>query len=143
MRIFILSSIIVIISAIFSSCNSPHKDTSIQDTKRDSIEVFENFYNRFHEDSLFQISRILFPLPGHNIDSDYNPDEKIEIFKWDKNNWDMQKKILDQNFKNELRKYNDSIIERIYIENSGFEIVRKFYLHNKKWYLGFYGSQNL
>jgi len=143
MRIFILSSIIVIIIAIFNSCNNSHQENSIPNAKRDSTEVFEKFYNKFHDDSLFQISRILFPLPGYNIDSDYNPNEKIINFNWNKNDWVMHKKILDEKFKNELKKYNDSMIERLYIENSGVEIIRKFYLYNNKWYLGFYGSQSL
>jgi hypothetical protein len=90
------------------------------------------------------MERILFPLSGYNIDANYNPNIDIKEFKWSKQTWDMHKLLKKSNdLKNKIDVYQDSIIETVYIENSGFEVVRKFKLKDGKWFLGFYGVQDL
>ena len=47
-------------------------------------ENFDKFYNRFHTDSTFQMSRIKFPLQGKIIQGDQET-------KWSRDNWIMMK----------------------------------------------------
>jgi hypothetical protein len=120
------------------------------DTSTTSNEKFDQFYLRFHTDSLFQISRILFPLVGFNTDkSNENPEydsvwvvdkEKVNYY-WQRKNWTMNKLLADSSkFKFE-RKISDTIIsESIYIPDSDFRIYRKFKLMHHKWYLVYYSE---
>lgn len=107
-------------------------------------EDFDLFYKHFHTDSIFQLSRITFPLDGYYIGENYNPDEKKSDFHWTKSNWEIHEIIEDNgDFKIDLQKSDSLIVETIYIPNSGFEIIRKFKLIKKEWFLVFYGEQDL
>ena len=53
------------------SCNNINTD-SVQSMNNNKLESedFDSFYLKFHRDTLFQISRIIFPLDGYNLDSE-------------------------------------------------------------------------
>ena len=96
------------------------------------MEKFDVFYNEFHSDSLFQMSRIKFPLQGQNIDG-------FKKNKWTKVNWVLLKtKIYDIDtleFKTRWEKSATSFVQKCYLEHSGFSSEYRFQLIKKKWYL--------
>lgn len=109
------------------SCNNTNTD-SVQSMKNNKLESedFDSFYLKFHKDTLFQISRIIFPLEGYNLDSE-NALDTNSNFRWNRNEWTYHKLIeLDSQFKREFKIIGDSAKERIYIPNSGLETIRKF-----------------
>jgi hypothetical protein len=59
--------IFLFILIIFATCK-PAKHITTNTTVNSSGENFDEIYNRFHSDSLFQMSRIKFPLKGTSID---------------------------------------------------------------------------
>ncbi len=126
------------------SCNNINTD-SVQSMNNNKLESedFDSFYLKFHRDTLFQISRIIFPLEGYNLDSE-NALDTNSNFRWNRNEWTYHKLIeLDSQFKREFKIIGDSAKERIYIPNSGLETIRKFSKKDGKWHLVFYGNQDL
>jgi len=115
----------------FTNCKQANKKTSIQELSKTSIENFDEFYDKFHKDSLFQISRLKFPLKG-GPDGDNNE-------KWTKKNWSMLKtKIYDvdkSQYKVSYKRDKKSFTEKIWIEDSGFEFECKFELIGNQWFL--------
>ena len=113
------------------NCNRREKLKKVQ--KEDVVmEKFDVFYNEFHSDSLFQMSRIKFPLQGQNIDG-------FKKNKWTKVNWVLLKtKIYDVDtleFKTRWKKSTTSFVQKCYLEHSGFSSEYRFQLIKKKWYL--------
>ncbi|MBK8517648.1 MAG: DUF4348 domain-containing protein [Saprospiraceae bacterium] len=115
---------IIILS--LSSCSVFHKG------KKETIEDFDQFYNRFHSDPAFQMSRINFPIRGKMIDGD---NEKT----WTKSNWALLKvKIYDvdkKKYKVSYKKTEKSFVEKFWLENSGFSSEYIFEVIDNKWML--------
>lgn len=117
--------------------------TSCKNQSAKSIgESFENFYSRFHSDSIFQLERIRFPLPGINTDEMAMDDT---IYYWEVENWEMHHDMnLDTTDFIVEKNISDSLaIEKIYQENSGFMIERTFKKLDGRWYLVYYKDVNL
>jgi phosphate-selective porin len=120
------------------SCKTGKKTAT--DKAGASIENFDQFYNRFHSDEDFQMSRIRFPIEGLNIDGN-------QTTTWNKNNWAvLTVRIFDidkKKFKTTHKKTDNSFEQKVWIEDSGFLAEHKFKLIGKKWYLVYAYDQNL
>jgi hypothetical protein len=138
----LLYSILVFLfmSLIVTNCNSIRKSAIRNSLKGAAIEDFDKFYRHFHTDSLFQMSRIRFPLEGLIVDGS---GEK----RWTKGNWTLMKtKIYDidtTKFKIDYKKSDKTFIQKFWLENSGFSSEYRFELVNNKWYLVYALDQNL
>lgn len=139
------------VSLLFVYCKSETKEESDNGSNLNKIEDFEEFHSKFYSDSAFQFSRIKFPLNGYNSDFDDGiPDdvreelnmEPQEEFMWKKDEWEMLKNVKNENLKKELKKSDTLVIERIYKEASGYEILREFKPINNKWFLIYYSYSN-
>lgn len=95
-------------------------------------EGFDEFYKKFLEDSVFQISRIQFPLGGEKITND-------KTSEWSRDNWITMKasvfEIDTTEFKVEIEKSDSLNTFKVFIPNSGFELIMKFKLIDTRWYL--------
>jgi len=104
------------------------------------LEKFDDFYSRFHSDSLFQLSRISFPIGGFILN------ENGEEEPWTRENWIMHKiKATDVDtslFKVNITHTPDSVSELIFIEDGGFMARRTFKNKDGKWYLVFYSDED-
>ena len=118
---------------ILSNCNSNKSKTS---STNKLTEDFDQFYDKFHTDSSFQISRLKFPLGGRDEFGNH----------WTINNWHLLKgKIYDvdkSRFKVDLKKTDTDFTERVWIENSGFSSESRFKLIDGKWFLVYDLEQN-
>ncbi|MEJ7912336.1 MAG: hypothetical protein WKF70_04220, partial [Chitinophagaceae bacterium] len=119
---------------IFFSCEGTVKDTSqISFIHEASVaEKFKIFDVKFHEDSAFQLSRIVFPLDGQHIDG-------FEKKVWVRNSWTLMKvpvgALMDTSeFKRNIEMTDSSVAEKIWIEDSGFRVERIFKQRDGKWY---------
>jgi hypothetical protein len=117
--------IIILLLYAATGCNTSTKISN-------GIESFDTFYDRFHTDSLFQISRIQQPLEGSRFDGD------LEI-KWTIENQPfLTTRIYDvdtSEYKTSYKKTKNEFIEKVWIENSGFWSEYKFRVITDKWYL--------
>ncbi len=118
--------------------NNPHKENSSKTQK--NTENFDEFYHKFHTDSVFQMSRIRFPLEGKMI----NGQDEIE---WTKDNWMlMRTKISDidpKQYKTSYKKTETTFYQKFWLENSGLSAEYRFELIGKKWFLVYALDQNL
>ena len=117
-------------------------------------ESFNTFYKRFYKDSTFQISRVVFPLPGFNSDIYDQESRKSLKYFWEKKDWiflktleGSYKKFLKKDWEEEYYKVikkgsNNTMFETIYMKESGYSEVRKFKLIHAKWYLYYYSYKN-
>ncbi len=126
--------LVIVVTAI--SCSTAKKGQK----ENADIENFDQFYNRFHSDEKFQMSRIRFPIEGVNIDGN-------KTTTWNKNNWDvLTVRIFDvdkKKFKTSFKKTDTTFDQKVWIEDSGFLSEHKFKLIGKKWYLVYAYDQNL
>lgn len=153
--------LILAIFALFvlNSCNQRSKINTNPLTVDAKIEEenFDEFSKLFYSDSLFQLSRISFPLSGiHNIEVEESPSNESGdsiIHEWIKENWiilkknsfqgnDSVKNIDGEIYKRKTKKTELFVCDSVYIEDSGFGIVKKFAIKNGKWYLISYSEYN-
>jgi hypothetical protein len=118
-------------------------------------EDFGQFLKVFYTDSLFQMSRIVFPLKGErNIDVPITATNVLGdsiIDGWGKRDWRM---LTDTYFPNKdtiitidnnryvrkTKRTNKSVVIDTYIEDSGFSVKEIFALKKKKWYLVYFST---
>lgn len=106
-----------------------------------TTEEFDLFNKRFHNDSVFQLSRIAFPIGGEYADGESR-------FKWTRHNWLLMREpigsaLSSNEYKHEVNRSDSLVTERIWIDSSGFNIERHFKLIKGKWYLTYYDDWNI
>ena len=65
MRLGYLNLFLFVLVVTTISCSTSKKGQK----ENADVENFDQFYNRFHSDEKFQMSRIRFPIEGVNIDA--------------------------------------------------------------------------
>jgi len=124
---FCKASIIILCCFLLTNCSSTRQ--------LKSEESFDIFYQKFHQDSLFQVSRLQDPMQGVVI-------EGKAIQKWGDRPWIMHKagkgSLDPEIFKVEQERVGNKLIERIYEPGSVLYNERHFELINKKWFLVYY-----
>ncbi len=104
-----------------------------------SPDSFDEFYQRFHKDSLFQMEHIIFPLEGKPMLADSSQIGKK--FYWKKENWKMHRAFDDDSFQRYKDNYEDLVIEKL-CDPMGFCLERRFSKIGDNWFLIFYSSMN-
>src|SRR5690606_20979735 len=123
-------SFYLVVLATLISCGAP--ETSQENIDQMKPESFESFYIRFHKDSLFQIDRIKFPLPGINTDEMTVEDS---LYFWNKKDWLMHNAIDTSKFFKKMFG-SDHLVEEVITSNEpGVFVKRKFENLKGKWYL--------
>jgi hypothetical protein len=140
-KIIILGLIVPLSSFLLSNCHSTQKVSKDEASSiRVAGESFDKFYNKFHKDSLFQISRTKFPLGGFYFEGSTKT-------KWTRNNLPLMKvKIYDidtTKYKVSFKKTATTFTQKVWIDDSGFSSECKFELIDHKWYLVYVADQNL
>lgn len=120
-----------------SACGD--KNTSVSAGEK-LPEDFVEFYDRFHKDSAYQMTHIVFPLQGKPNNA--KPGTDYSDYHWSEENWILHKdfgKLLDSYSK---RYSGDSIyiIEEIYHNTEAFKIERRFSRIGKQWFLVYYAG---
>jgi hypothetical protein len=126
----------LVIAACSTSCSMTNRteagEVGGSDNQKPSQEDFREFYQRFVNDSAFQKSRLLFPLEGEKI-----VDEQAH--SWTPGNWTLIRasvyEIDTTEYKVEIEDQETLKSFRIYIPDSGFELLIKFKIVSGKWYL--------
>lgn len=102
---------------------------------------FVTFYDRFHQDSAFQMDHIMFPLEGLPNSSGDNDTLTSDRFFWQKANWKLHKPFTDpgQHFTQWYEVPNDRIIEHwIQMNGTNLYMKRRFAKLEDGWYLIYY-----
>ena len=113
--------------------------TTTVSRKKSKVENFDKFYDRFHTDSAFQMSRIKFPLGGgyHTVDNST---------KWTAENWHlMTTRVYDvdnNKYKATYSKTETSFTQKIWIDSAGLFVECRFELVDGKWFLVYMNDEN-
>lgn len=103
---------------------------------------FKDFYLEFMTDSVFQVSRINFPLEG--LPSNASKEEIANGFYWQEEDWIAHKLInLQDGYAREFRNLGFVLIETIHVKEFGIAAQRRFKKDaNGDWYLIYYAGLN-
>lgn len=123
-----------------TTIESPAKpsDTPVKLTTK--AEDFDKFYNLFHSDKEFQLSRVKFPIKGGIVNGE-------STTPWTRQNWQMLKtKIYDVDktqFQVSYKKTDTSFFQKVWIDGAGFNVEARFQLIDGKWYLVYFLDENI
>lgn len=103
---------------------------------------FESFYVKFHDDSLYQVNHVLFPLRGLPTNAD-SMTVAGGNFHWQKEDWNMHQPFSTQKgeYNREFISLGDVITEDIYTKD-GFGMQRRFMKTDDEWFLIYYSAMN-
>lgn len=114
--------------------------TAAAPKKKAKVEDFDKFYDRFHADSAFQMSRIKFPLKGASTNIDKST-------PWTPQNWQMLRTRIydvDKNqYKVKYSKTETSFTQKVWIDGGGFSNECRFELIGGKWFLVYMNDENM
>ncbi|MEP6647227.1 MAG: hypothetical protein ABJC12_09055 [Saprospiraceae bacterium] len=126
-----------------------HKDTTtsgdtVNNVAADTLPSdFVAFFDKFHEDSLFQLEHILFPLEGLPSAEKESDTLLTKRFFWQKEGWKKHNKFTDPShqFTEWFEVINDRVIEHwIQMKGSKMFIHRRFAKLDDGWYLIYYAG---
>lgn len=102
---------------------------------------FEEFYESFHTDSLYQVSHIIFPLEGRTYDEDNNA---VKIL-WTVDNWVLHKKFDDMGgtWTRSYSEFGGIVSEKISDDRSISNMERRFSKIQDEWHLIYYDPIHL
>ena len=104
-----------------------------------NVEDFEQFHDKFLTDSLFQMSRIAFPLQGAK--STFLPDSLKTNF-WVEEEWNMHRKVEGlKDYEHKIIQQEDIVVEVFYDEIGG-GIQKNYMAIDGKWQLVYYSDYN-
>lgn len=125
---------LMLIGALLSSCRPKKADYS----------EFSAFYEKFMQDSLFQIQHVNFPLEGIP-DNAIAYEDSLQNFRWTAENWRMHRPIdfeqtkFEQNFQT---LGDELIIENIVEPTVSYGMVRRWAKIGGQWSLIYYAGLN-
>lgn len=141
-RLFLFCLIIAFLSCQNNREQAPQET---QGTETDLSE-FYTFYQQFHQDSLFQVAHITWPLEGYpnhaGMDSTFNRDQK---YYWQKENWTMHRPIDYEmsEFKRRLTPITEDLIfEEITHKSGHYGMIRRWAKLSDGWHLIYYVGMN-
>lgn len=127
---------------LFTSCFFSCKSKSSAPAN-DKVETglalpdgFEGFYEKFHQDSLYQMAHIQFPVQGLRTTEGtiYHTQEE----------WRMQKELTeDSKFTRKIYPLGEDIVEDVIMDSKGeFGMKRRFAKFGEEWFLIYYSGMN-
>ncbi|NNF36669.1 MAG: hypothetical protein HKN68_21385 [Saprospiraceae bacterium] len=103
-------------------------------------EDFYPFYDRFHNDSLYQMDHIIFPLTGEPAEETLKGQE----WTWPKEDWVMHKPFDDKGtFKRDWYAINSVIVEKISDSSGRFTMERRWAKMGGEWNLIYYKEMGI
>jgi hypothetical protein len=136
MRIYKVIAFIAISAFIMSSCGNKEPKLPAD---------FEAFYERFHNDSVYQMEHIIFPLAG--LPGGMNEESPIDdSFRWHPEFWEMHRPMLDEEneFIQQITILDEfTIVEVIRYKKTRFGMERRFAKMGDEWFLIYYVGMNL
>lgn len=138
----ILHWVIFILCIQLFACKSKTKDEPALEPEQASVyesAEFQDFYQKFSTDSVFQMEHVVFPLEGMR-----SPKDSLDIidpnFRWQQDSWKIHKPYDDMNG-TYIREFIDIpgiVSERISDESGQYSMERRFGKLSSGWHLIYY-----
>ncbi len=134
-------SALVVAIFVLTHCKtkSIESDLSKSSAQVPAIAGFDSFFNHFHEDSVYQLSHIVFPLEG--LPEQDDTISNLNNFRWSPDQWILHRAydMGDSLFAREFKIMDSTmIIERIYHRLSAMHMERRFSKTGTEWSLIYY-----
>jgi hypothetical protein len=140
---FVLSALLTL-PFLGESCKSKNAENN-QSTEESVIDTlpadFVTFYDRFHEDSAFQMDHINFPLEGLPNSAGDGDTLATTRFFWQKADWKKHNHFTDPggDFEQWFEVSDDRIIEHwVHMKGTNLHMRRRFAKLQDGWYLIYY-----
>ena len=133
----------------FFACNKSGKAPTHTNTVFDEDSTvpidFMDFYMNFHQDSMYQMEHIQFPLRGMPAMAIDLSQDSLNNFVWEKETWRVHKPFMgnEQEYLKEFRVISENLISEFIVEKQmGYGMERRFSKLGKQWYLIYYMDMN-
>ena len=129
---------------LFACKEKQAEKADVSDADMELPEGFPAFYQRFHQDSSFQMDHIIFPLEGIPDNADL---ETIQAgtFRWQKDQWHLMRPVdyqMSEYSRDFVPLTDEMVVERIIHKNGQFGMVRRFAVIGGEWHLIYYAGVN-
>ncbi len=131
---------------LLTSCNLDNKSNGekksvtigrkehINQQKFDFVATdFKAFYEQFKNDSVFQMSRVKFPISGQY--QDYEEQSKWTKYNWELMTWDFRKEMNNTDDSVSIIQDSLKFFFGSYCKNCGFSFEMQFNKIDGQWYL--------
>lgn len=142
-----LFPVVLCVIVAFAACKQPSSTPQAESVATSDTPLpadFAAFYDKFHTDSVYQMTHIAWPLQGdksEQVDSTHY--EKKEI-AWQQSNWKMHRPVdySSGDYKRQIQVLGDGLlVEYIMITAGGFGVERRFAKQpDGEWNLIFYSD---
>ena len=142
---------VLLVISIFMACNSPLNppkgDLKNEASKGVSKELpadFLAFYDKFHQDSAYQMAHIIFPLEGYPAQVD-SATMAEGTFRWYAETWRMHKMagFTNSDFTRTFDQAIPGIVNETVRQNgTPFGMFRRYYKRGDDWFLIMYSDMN-
>lgn len=144
-------SFLMLVALFFSNCRnektSSKEQTNIVSDKKafkDLPSDFITFYEKFHQDSTYQMAHIQFPLEGYPAQVD-SATVAEGTFRWYADTWRMHKMAAFSSSEF-IRTFEETIPgiinETIRQKGTPYALFRRFYKRDNEWFLILYLDMN-
>lgn len=136
---------ILLLVFTFFACNNEEQSQEVvnEEYMVDLPGDFAVFYKIFHEDSLFQMNRIMWPLQGLPT-TDRGENIVNGKYYHAKEDWLMHRRMTkDTGFTGSMKLIGEDLIEETLIDGNGqFGMQRRFSKFGEEWFLIYYSGLN-
>ena len=150
--VLLVISVFIFVALIFTNCNSPlnppkrdlNNDPSKGVISKELSTDFVAFYEKFHQDSAYQIAHIIFPLEGYpaQVDSAIVAEG---TFRWYAETWRMHKMaaFTSTDFTRTFDEKLPGMVNETILQNgSPYGMFRRYYKRGDEWFLIYYSDMN-
>ncbi len=141
----LLISFLALLGLMCQSIEKPPRASDRGEGTEEALpDDFVAFYQKFHDDSIFQIQHIQFPLAGLPPNAD-TLSISPESFRWQKESWKPHQPLMSnlQGYEQSFHKFDEGIIiERILQTTTGLGMERRFAKFDTSWILIYYAGMN-
>ncbi len=133
---------LALMALLLAACGLQQSDDG-QELQQQLPPDFVAFYERFHQDSAFQMAHIAFPLEGLPPEVD-SATLAAGTYRWTPENWTLHRPFdPESGFERTFVVYNDRmILEKIVHRNGRLGMARRWARVGDEWQLIYYAALN-
>ena len=139
-------SIFIFMALLLTNCNRQKeaKESLSKEVTKDLPADFVAFYEKFHQDSAYQMAHIVFPLEGYpsQVDSATLADG---TFRWQAENWRIHKMaaFTSSEFTRSFEQTIPGVVNETVRQNgTPYAMFRRYYKRGDEWFLIMYSDMN-
>ena len=139
-------SIFIFMALIFTNCNRQKevKESLSKEVSKELPADFVAFYEKFHQDSAYQMAHIIFPLEGYPAQVD-SATMAEGTFRWYADTWRMHKMagFTSSDFTRTFEQTIPGMVNETVLQNgTPFGMFRRYYKRGDEWFLIMYSDMN-